>query len=122
VSRRKTPSFRLAFQRAESDPRYRFQDTRPGGTRHRVGACPFPDRRHRSRDRHLRGRPGRRDAVRPAGGIAGAARCSVQPDIAGGEFSVRHADLSRSRSMPRPARSRSSATRQSTMSAGRSTR
>ena len=90
--------------------------------RHRVRGRALPHRRHRSRDRPLRGRRGRGDAVRPAGGIAGAARRGVRPDPAGRQFSLWHADL-RGRGRCRDAvPSRSSATPRSTMSGVPSTR
>ena len=67
----------------------------------------FRRRRHRSRNRHLRGRRGGRDADGPAGGVAGAARRDFRPDPAGRELSLRHPGLrGRGRSRDRCGRDR----------------
>ena len=60
--------------------------------------------------------------ARPAGRLARPARGGLRPDHAGREFSLRRPGGARSRSMPKRARSRSSAMSRWTMSAARSIR
>ena len=130
---------RLAFRPLDEARRYDHRARRPTTSSPRAArspgflletgeadiefdARPLPGRRHRSRDRHLRGRRGRRDPHRSAGRICKgrSPRFPTRPCRSPAFPTARRS--ARSRSMPRRARSRSSATPRSTMSGAPSTR